>query len=217
MTIRVLVVDDHPMVCDGLTAVLNRHEDLEVARACANAEQALQALEGGLHVDVAVLDYALPGLNGADLTARLSNPPYEIPCLVLSSSDARDIVHRCIRAGARGYLLKDVTGDRIADSLRRVAADEFVLDSRISHILFSEGRITEALAANDLTPVELQVLDLISEGMPNHEIARRLHVSTGTVKNHVSKLLGKLGVKRRAEAVAAAARLGLLTSTGNRP
>lgn len=210
MTIRVLVVDDHPMVCDGLTAALDRHDDLEVARACSTAEQALEALAGGLRVDVAVLDYSLPGLNGAELTARLSAEPYGIPCLVLSSADTREVVQRCVRSGAKGYLLKDVTGDRIASSVRRLVAGEFVLDTRVSHSLFSDARSGASLAANSLTEVELKVLDLIGAGLPNHEIARHLHVSTGTVKNHVSRVLNKLGVSRRAEAVAAGARLGLL-------
>lgn len=211
MTIRVLVVDDHPMVCDGLTAALDRQDDLEVAYASPNAQAALEALAGGMRVDVAVLDYSLPGMNGAELAARLSVAPYDVPCLVLSSADAREVVQRCIRAGAKGYLLKDVSGDRIASSIRRIAAGEFVLDARVSHALFADAGAPERTTANSLTDVEMKVLDLISAGLPNHEIARQLHVSTGTVKNHVSRVLAKLGVKRRAEAVAAAARLGLLT------
>lgn len=210
MTIRVLVVDDHPMVCDGLIAALARQDDIEVARACSSGEQAVEALANKLRVDVAVLDYSLPGMNGAELAARISGPPYGVACLVLSSADTRDVVQRCVRAGAKGYLLKDVTGERIAASIRRVAAGELVLDSRLGQLLFADTRPADSLGANALTAVERHVLELISAGMPNHEIARKLHVSTGTVKNHVSRLLAKLGVSRRVEAVATAARLGLL-------
>jgi DNA-binding NarL/FixJ family response regulator len=210
---RIYIVDDHPMVCEGLKAVLSRDDDIEVVGCSESAEHALSVLPG-LRVDVVLVDYSLPAMSGADLCAALSRVQPATACLMLTTSVEPEHVYESLRVGARGYVLKDVTPQQIRDAVRRVAAGDVYVDPRITEVALL-GR--SSMPAVTFTDSELQVLELIGGGLSNSEIALRLHVSRGTVKNRVASLLVKLGVRRRAEAVAAGARLGLLNTRAPAP
>ncbi len=206
--VRVYVVDDHPVVREGLVGGLTRIDDVNVVGSSGSAEEALGQLTG-LETDVVVVDYALPGVDGSQLVTKLAAPPYQLACLILTSADAPETVRACLAAGARGYLLKDASILSIATAVRALARGESYIDLRVTDSMRELERRT-GRSSPRLTEREHEVLLLIAAGMSNAEIATHLRVSTGSAKNYVSRLLVKLGVSRRAEAVATAARAGLL-------
>ncbi len=206
--IRLYVVDDHPVVREGLVGGLSRLEDVTVVGSSGSAEEALSQLTG-VEADVVMVDYSLPGADGSQLVSRLAAPPYELACLILTSADAPETVRACLAAGAKGYLLKDASLAAIATAVRALARGEAYIDLRVTDAMRELDRRTSRNSPR-LTEREHEVLLLIAAGMSNAEIASYLKVSTGSAKNYVSRLLVKLGVSRRAEAVATAARSGLL-------
>ncbi len=205
--IGLVVVDDHPIVRQRLTAALADEADFQVLGAAASAEEAL-SLVARLHPDVILLDLELPGLSGIDAIPRLIAASPDSKILVFTAYDTDERVLGAIRAGARGYLLKGAAVADIARAVRDVAAGGSALEPRVAAKLVTTVR--EPRAADHLTAREREVLGLIARGLPGKQIARALNISERTVKFHTASLLRKLGADNRAQAVALATQRGLL-------
>jgi DNA-binding NarL/FixJ family response regulator len=207
------VADDHPVFREGLVTVLGDLPDVTVVAQVASGEEAVAAVEE-LAPDVVVMDLRMPGEGGVAATARLTASRPSLPVLVLTMSEDDDSLFAALRAGARGYLLKEATSEQIGQALHAVARGEAVFGARVADrvLTYFTGARTAASSAlpfPQLTDREREVLDLVARGLPNGAIARRLVLSEKTVRNNVSACLAKLQVASRAEAVAAARDAGL--------
>lgn len=217
-TLRVFIVDDHPVVCAGLTTVLESSPELTVVGSAPSGERALCDLRS-VSADVVLLDHRMgSGMDGVELCRRLTQPPYLTRCMAMSASADGESVRSFISAGASGFLLKHADPSRIIDAVRTVGRGASYMDDRIAALIAEELAPASEARSEGLTPRETEVLELLAAGMSNREIASELGVSTGSAKNYVSSLLQKLGVAHRTEAVAVAAREGLLLlMSGRRP
>jgi two-component system response regulator DevR len=198
--IRLFLVDDHEIVRRGLRELLDAQDDLEVVAQAGSIDEALAVdLEG---VDVAVLDVRLPDGSGVDLCRQMREARPELGCLMLTSFADSDALNASYLAGARGYVLKNVRGDDLITSIRRVANGEMLLTPEQIERARERLRrqITEDIRLESLSPQEHRILDLLSEGLSNREIADVMFLAEKTVKNYVSNLLAKLGFQRRTEA-----------------
>lgn len=196
--IRVILVDDHELVRRGLRDFLNDERDFEIVGEAATAADAVTVV-GVNQPDVAVLDVRLPDGNGIEVCREIRSRWPEVKCLMLTSfSDERALLN-AVLAGASGYVLKETkTADLVAD-IRKLASGSSLIDEEATRRLFD--RVARAgTPAKKLSPQEQRILGLIGEGLSNREIAERLHLAEQTVKNYVSRLLGKLGVARRTQA-----------------
>ena len=205
--IRVLVVDDHPVVRQGLVAVLGDQPDFVVAGSAGSAEEAL-ALVARERPDVVLLDLELPGLDGVEAIPRLLEASPEVRVLVFTAYDTDERVVGAIRAGAGGYLLKGASVEEIARAIRTVRGGGSYLEPRVATALLAEVRTPRRGTA--LTDRERAVLRLVADGLPTKQIARSLGISERTVKFHVTSIFRKLGADNRAQAVALAAEQDLL-------
>ncbi|NNN00287.1 MAG: response regulator transcription factor [Acidimicrobiaceae bacterium] len=198
--IRLLLVDDHEIVRRGLRELLEAQSDLEVVAEAANLEDAMVIDLSDL--DVAVLDVRLPDGSGVDLCRMLREKRPDLACLMLTSFADNDALNASVLAGARGYVLKNVRGDDLVTSIRRVAGGEMLLsDDQIERARERLRRqITEDIRLESLSAQEARILELLSEGLSNREIADVMFLAEKTVKNYVSNLLAKLGFQRRTEA-----------------
>jgi DNA-binding NarL/FixJ family response regulator len=205
--IRVLVVDDHPVVRQGLVAVLGDQPDFVVAGSAGSAEEAL-ALVAREHPDVVLLDLELPGLDGVEAIPRLLEASPEVRVLVFTAYDTDERVVGAIRAGAGGYLLKGASVEEIARAIRTVRGGGSYLEPRVATALLAQVRTPRRETA--LTERERAVLRLVADGLPTKQIARSLGISERTVKFHITSIFRKLGAENRAQAVALAAERDLL-------
>lgn len=202
---RVFLVDDHEVVRRGLRDLIDDEPDMEVVGEAATADQAV-ARGPALRPDVAVLDVRLPDGNGITVCRELRSRMPGLACLMLTSFDDEDALIDAIMAGAAGYVLKQIRGSDLVAAIRTVATGQSMLDPATTARLMHSLRTPEASKpAEDerlagLSERERSVLDLIGEGLTNRQIAKRLYLSEKTVKNHISRLLGKLGVERRVQA-----------------
>ncbi|MFF0753109.1 response regulator [Streptomyces sp. NPDC004267] len=207
---RVFLLDDHEVVRRGLRDLIDDEPDMEVVGEAATAEQAL-ARGPALRPDVAVLDVRLPDGDGISVCRELRSRMPGLACLMLTSFDDEDALIDAIMAGAAGYVLKQIKGSDLVSAVRTVATGQSMLDPATTARLMHSLREPEAAGAPEderlavLSERERSVLDLIGEGLTNREIAERLYLSEKTVKNHISRLLGKLGVERRVQAAVIAA------------
>jgi two-component system response regulator DevR len=204
---RVFLLDDHEIVRRGLRELLEQEDDLEIVGEAGTAAEAYSRIPP-IHPDVAVLDVRLPDGDGVEVCREIRSRHPEIRCLMLTSFADDEALLSAIMAGASGYLLKQVKGTDLVDAIRRVAAGESLLDPAMTarvleHLRAPAGK--DELAT--LTDQERRVLDLIAEGLTNRQIGERMFLAEKTVKNYVSNLLAKLGMSRRSEAAAYAARL----------
>jgi DNA-binding NarL/FixJ family response regulator len=206
--IRILVVDDHPIVREGLVAVLEDQPDFEVVGSTSSAEEAL-ARVGRLRPDVMLLDLELPGIDGVQALPRVTEASPDTRVVVFTAYDTDERVLGAIRAGARGYLLKGASGDEIAQAIRTVHTGGSHLEPRVAAKLMDQVRGPRP-AASLLSERQLAVLRLIAAGQSNKQIARSLGITERTVKFHVTSALGKLGAETRAQAVAIAGQQGLI-------
>ena len=207
MTTRVFLLDDHEVVRRGLRDLLESEDDLEVVGEAGTAEEAYGRIPATTP-DVAVLDMRLPDGDGIDVCREIRSRHPEIACIMLTSFADDDAVYAAILAGAAGYLLKQVRGTDLVDAIRRVAGGESLLDPAVT------TRVLERLRHKDdddplaaLTDQERTILELIAEGLTNRQIGERMFLAEKTVKNYVSNMFSKLGMSRRTEAAAYAARL----------
>lgn len=206
MPITVLLVDDHEVVRRGLRDLLNEETDIEVAAEASSVGEAL-AVAARVRPNVAVVDMRLSDGDGVELCRELRSSEHPPACLVLTAFDDEDALVGAIMAGASGYLLKQVRGHDVVNAVREVAAGRSLLDPITTARIFNRVRRPEpADPAGSLTEREREVLDLIGAGLSNREIAQRLFLAEKTVKNHVTALLAKLGMKRRTQAAAWVAR-----------
>lgn len=204
MTIDVIIADDHPVVREGLRAVLSSAPDIRVVGDCDNGRQAI-ALAAKLHPDVALIDLRMPVLDGAAATETISAAG-SAAVLVLTTYDTDGDIVRALEAGATGFLMKDASGSTLIDAVRSVARGETVLASQAA------GAMAEHVRGDRprLSPRELHVLERVARGLSNPEIGEELFITEATVKSHVTRIFVKLGVTDRTAAVTTAISRGIL-------
>jgi DNA-binding NarL/FixJ family response regulator len=215
MKIRVLVVDDQPLIRTGFRMILNSTADLTVVGEAADGAEAVSRARE-LTPDVVLMDVRMPGMDGVEATRRISAAGLPSRVLILTTFDLDEYAFTGLRAGASGFLLKDVPPDALIGAIRAVARGDAVVSPRITRELLNryatrltgdEPEVHESVAR--LTPREREVLLEVAAGRSNAEIAERLVLSEGTVKTHVTRILGKLGLRDRVQAVVFAYEHGL--------
>lgn len=202
---RVFLVDDHEIVRRGVADLINAEPDLEVVGEASTVRQALGRI-AATRPDIAVLDVRLPDGSGIDLCRDIRSAHPDVQCLMLTAYDDDEASYTAVLAGAAGYVLKDIRGTGLLDSIRKVAAGQILVDPTVSKRVVAvavESRATDS----ELSLRERQVLELIAEGLTNRQIAERLELAEKTVKNYVSGLLAKLGMERRTQAAVYGAQL----------
>lgn len=217
MSIRVLVCDDQVLIRTGLVTIIGAQPDLEVAGECGDGQTAVELAEE-LRPDVVVMDVRMPVLDGIEATRRLagSDVAHPVKVLVVTTFNLDEYVYEALRAGASGFLLKDAPPPQLLHGIRTVASGAALLDPEVTRQLVGRFaariRPTRSPAAETpLTPRELEVLGLIANGLSNGEIAASLFISQETVKTFVSRILTKLDLRDRVQAVVYAYRHGLVT------
>jgi two-component system response regulator DevR len=202
---RILLVDDHEVVRLGLKSLLERHPQFDVIGEAGSAREAMEQVTA-LQPDVVVMDIRLPGASGIDACEEIVNRYPNIKVIMLTSYAEDEMLFSAIRAGASGYILKQIGSEDLVKALEAVGRGEALLDSAVTQRVFQEVRRAvkeeEASAFAHLSQQEKHVLLLVSEGKTNREIAKNLFLGEGTVRNYVSSILSKLGVNNRAEAAA---------------
>lgn len=219
MTIRVVIADDQGMVRSGFTVLLNAQPDIEVIAEAVNGQEAVSHA-GGLHPDVILMDVRMPVLDGLQATRQITAMEDAPKILILTTFDLDDYVYEALRSGASGFLLKDASARELADAVRLVAAGDALLAPGITRRLIAEfarlgaPRGPSRKQLDGLTERESEVLALVARGMSNGEIAGHLVVAEQTVKTHVSRILMKLGLRDRTQAVVLAYETGLVHPGG---
>ncbi len=213
--IRILIADDHTLVREGTRQRLEREEDFEVVGEAGDGEEAVR-LANQLKPDVAIMDVAMPNLNGIEATKQIKESRPATAILVLSAYDNDQYIYAALEAGANGYLLKNARGQQLVDAIRDVKAGEVVLDPHVARKVvqwfssLSRGERVEGLP-DYVSDRELEVLKLAAKGMSNKEIAAELSLSVRTVQSHLGNIFDKLGVSSRTEAVLRAIKEGWIS------
>jgi two-component system, NarL family, response regulator len=203
-TIRILIADDHPIIREGLSAILRSENDIELIAEAVDGAQACELYDRHLP-NVLMLDLRMPEKDGLQVITELMSTRRPKPqIIVMSAYETEDDIRRAFRAGAKGYLVKGTQPEQILEAVRRVAKGEALASSKIASVF------TESLARPELSYRELQVLKQLATGKNNKEIARELQITEHTVKAHVRSILSKLHAVGRAEAVSTAMRRGLI-------
>ncbi len=216
MSIRVLIADDQALFREGLETLLSVHKDIQVIGQAADGWQAVD-LAQRLRPDVVLMDMQMPLLNGVGATRRLTELLPACRVIALTTFDDNEIIFDVLRAGAVGYLLKDIGSAALADAIRRTARGDSMLEPSIAAKVVAEfSRVSSPITAafstvlpEPLSEREIEVLKLVMSGLSNREIASRLFISAGTAKTHIHHLCGKLGVRNRTEAAMKAKELNL--------
>ena len=188
--IRVLIVDDQQLLRRGLKLLLAQSPEIQVMTTCASAAETLVSLHNS-EVDVVLADAVMPGMDGPELVEQCRTLWPSLPVIILTTFDDATIVRRSIRAGAAGFLLKDVSPTTLAEAITAAYDGHPYVDPRVAHLLALPSRFA------GLTPTEKTVAELVGQGLSNREIAAELHLAEGTVKNHISALLRKTQVPDR--------------------
>lgn len=214
--IGVLLVDDQRLMREGLRTVLELEADLEIVGEAENGQEAL-ALYGAVHPAVVLMDIRMPVMDGVEATRQLLVAWPEALVIILTTFDDDEFVFEGLRAGALGYLLKDVSGHELAEAIRTVHQGGALVEPSVARKMFAEfARLRPAAQGQagplieELSEREKEILGLVSEGLTNREIAARLHLAEGTVKNYVTRILGKIGVRDRTQAALKARELGIM-------
>jgi DNA-binding NarL/FixJ family response regulator len=214
--IRVLLVDDQKLMREGLRVLLELEPDLKVVGEAADGAAALTAYESQ-QPDVVLMDIRMPGIDGVEATWRLHERWPDARIIILTTFDDDEYVFEGLRAGALGYLLKDVSGDKLAEAIRTVAAGGALIEPSVAQKVLAEfarlappARPADAGLAEALSEREHDILVLMSQGLSNREIATQLALAEGTVKNYVTGILQKLGVRDRTQAALRAKELGII-------
>lgn len=215
--VRVIICDDQQVVCEGLRVILGSAPGIEVVGVAHDGAQVLE-LVSKTKADVVLMDLRMPKMNGIQATRLLRQQHPEVRVLVLTTYDADEWVFDAVRAGAAGYLLKDASREELLSAVKGTAEGKSHVDPAVAGKLFAkivqEPPPLNAAVFETLTERERELLCLLAEGMTNAEMARRLHLSEGTVRNYVSSILSKLGVSDRTQAVVIAFRHGLVDFDG---
>ena len=219
--IRVLLVDDQRLMRDGLRTLLELEGDLEVVGEAGNGEQALRAYEE-LGPDVVLMDVRMPVMDGVEATRRLVEGWREAQVIIVTTFDDDEYVFDGLRAGARGYLLKDVSGHELAEAVRTVAAGGALIEPSVARKVLAEfsrlapaARPGEEALPEPLSEREMEILGLLASGLTNREIAFRLDVSVRTVTTHVRNILDKLHLENRTQAALFAVEQGIVSKPGD--
>jgi DNA-binding NarL/FixJ family response regulator len=222
--VRIVVADDHQVVRDGFASLLDTQLDFTVVATARDGSEAMQ-VSNELHPDVVLMDVRMPGVDGIEATRQLTSlDAYRPQILILTTFDLDEYVYDGLRAGASGFLLKDVTAERLFDAVRVIAAGQALLAPAVTRRLISEfarqrpqPAVPSPAALASLTPRETEVLLLMAEGLSNQEISGRLVVTEETTKTHVSRVLSKLGLRDRTQAVVVAYESGLVVPRSREP
>ena len=217
MTIRVLLVDDQELFREGLETLLSVYKDIQVVGQACNGREAVD-VAAQVRPDVVLMDVRMPVLDGVRATRLLVEALPKCKVIVLTTFDDDEYIFDALRAGAAGYLLKDVASARLVEAIRATARGESILEPSVAAKVIAEfTRVSSLVPAaqmehlvEPLSERELEILALIARGASNKEIAEQLFIAEGTVKNHVTHILGKLGVRDRTQAALKARELGLL-------
>ncbi|MFB6603620.1 response regulator [Streptomyces noursei] len=216
-TIRVLIADDQALVREGFTVLLNTQPDIEVVGTAVDGRDAVTKT-AALHPDVVLMDVRMPELNGIEATRSITeNPSTPSKILILTTFDLDEYVYEALRSGASGFLLKDTSGSQLAEAVRVVAAGDALLAPNVTKRLIDEfsrmgaPRSPKRDHIDELSKRETEVLALIAQGLSNAEIGAHLVVAEQTVKTHVGRILGKLGLRDRTQAAVFAYESGLVT------
>jgi DNA-binding NarL/FixJ family response regulator len=201
--IRVLIVEDHNVVRQGLVALINMAEGIQVIGEAADGVEAIAQFRKH-QPDVTLVDLRLPKLGGVDVIQRVRSETPNARFVVLTTYDGDEDIYRALKSGAKAYLLKGMTSEELIRTIREVAAGRSHIPAAIAE------RLAERMGTEDLTPREADVLEQIVNGKSNKEIATELDISEATVKTHINSLLSKLGVTDRTQAATAAIRRGLV-------
>jgi DNA-binding NarL/FixJ family response regulator len=211
--IRLLVVDDHEMVREGLKAMLVAEPDFTIVGEAANAEQAYAVIER-THPDVILLDIRLPGASGIEVCRAVTERYPDIAVIILTTFTDDALIAQCIQAGARGFIVKDIERFDLKRSIRAVARGEAAIDSKAAVAVLAQLRKSPTsgseLGPEPLSSQQVVILRLVAQGLSSREIATRLYLSENTVKGYVQEILHRLGVKNRTEAVMVAVKQGWL-------
>jgi DNA-binding NarL/FixJ family response regulator len=205
--IRILIVDDHPVVCAGLASMLAGHEEFEVIGSAASGERALAVIRQA-NPAVILLDLRMPGMDGIAVLHALKSMPSPPHALILTSFEKDEDIYRAFRSGAAGYLLKDTTEAEMVTAITQVNGGKRYIPRHIA------ARLEARKMRSDLTGREQQILELVARGSTNKEIGRACNISENTVRHHVVSIMEKLQVSDRTEAVSTAIRQGILAEGG---
>jgi NarL family two-component system response regulator LiaR len=206
-TIKVMIVDDHPIVRDGLKSVLLVADDMELVGEAGSGRETIARCQESLP-DVILMDVVMPGMDGLETTRAVLGQYPEVKIVVLTTFPEEDLVQEALESGAIGYLLKNTPADTVAEAIRSAYAGEPVLGPEATQALI-RARTGPRKPGHDLSKREKEVLTLLVEGLSNDEIAERLTISPGTVRHHVSACITKLGAANRTHAAALAVEQGL--------
>ncbi len=221
--IKVLLADDQTLIRQGIRLLLEIEPDIEVVGQAANGKEVLDQVDA-LHPEVVLMDVRMPEMDGVEATRELARRFPDVKVIILTTFEDDETVFEGLKAGARGYLLKDISSEEMAAAVRKVAAGEALIEPRITRKVLAEfSRLAAAKESHPaskvgpggaeiaLTEREGEVLNALAQGLSNREIAEQLVITEGTVKNHVSSLIDKLGVRDRTQAVLKGQELGLIS------
>jgi DNA-binding NarL/FixJ family response regulator len=203
MPLRVMTADDHPVVREGVRAMIANEPDIELVAEAVDGAQAI-AFYAAHHPDVVLMDLRMPGTDGVEATRAIVTADPQARILALTSYEGDADIYRALEAGARGYLLKDILGTEVVQAIRDVAAGKRVIPPEVA------GRLSEFMPPVRLTARELEVLRLAAKGLRNREIAREIGRTEGTVKEHIRHIMEKLGASDRTKAVTVALQRGVI-------
>jgi two-component system NarL family response regulator len=201
--IRILIVDDHPVVVAGLTSMLGTQAGIEVLGSASSGEEAFEFIRSR-QVDLMLLDLRMPGMGGVDMLHALNRAKINVRAIILTSYETDEDIYRAVQAGAQGYLLKDAPQGDMVEAIRSVHGGKKFFPHHIVE------RLAERMMRTDLTARELEVLGMLARGLTNKEIGRVLDISGNTVRNHVNSIIEKLEVSDRTEAATTAIHRGLI-------
>ncbi len=207
--IRLLIVDDHPVVRAGLRMMLANEQDFEIVGEATTGEDAIQ-LVAQLAPDVVLMDLRMPGMDGVEATATLRKRQPRTQVLIITTYESNTDILRALEAGAVGYLLKDTPKEQLTLTIRNAVEGKPVLTPEITRKLLSSLQTARTMSEERLSEREIEVLTLVARGESNKNIARHLHISEATVKTHLVRIFGRLGVEDRTAAVVIALERGLL-------
>lgn len=202
-SIKILIVDDHPVVRTGLTNMLGTQPGFQVIGAVSTGQEAIELLKAH-SIDVLLLDLRMPGMNGIETLHAIKKLGLRARVIVLTSFETDEDIYRAVHAGAEGYLLKNMSQVEMVDAIRTVSAGNRYIPRHIA------SRLTERMMRSDLTTRELEILKMLAKGLTNKQIGRALEISSNTVRNHVNSVIEKLEVSDRTEAATTAIQRGII-------
>lgn len=202
-TVRIMCVDDHPLVRKGVAAIINGEPDMELVGEASNGSEAVTRY-AELKPDILLMDLRMPQMDGVEATRRIRELDPNAKIIALTSYDGDQDIYRAIEAGIRGYILKEMVHTKVVDAIRTVHSGKRLIPAEVAE------RLSEYFPQVALTPREVEVLSYVAKGMANKEIAHQLGTAAGTIKMHVQNILAKLGASDRTHAVTIAIERGIL-------